>query len=252
MSNHNNINEIYKKIIHLRSIDSTNKYAKTLVGPDLNYPILIYSDEQTKGKGRIDRTFVSNLDAGVYMSILFKSNFAIYNITKVTGYTSVIVSEVLDELTKVKTSIKWVNDIYVGNKKLCGILTESIIKNTDVYLIVGIGINVLRQDFPIELKEIVTTIEDETNKKFDKEILINEIATRFFTEIHKLESKEYITTYRNKSNVIGKNVELKIGENHIKGKAIDIDEDGELIVESDEKIIKVYTGEITKVIISNE
>lgn len=248
----NDINSIYKKIIHLKKVDSTNKYAKSLVNKEINFPVLIYSDKQTEGRGRLGRTFVSNAGVGIYMTILFKSNLNILDITKVTGYTSVIVSNVIDKLIGINTSIKWVNDIYVNNKKLCGILTESIIKKNEVYLIVGIGLNVLRQEFPDELKEIVTTLEDETNKEFNKEELINEIAYSFFNEMNKLTTKEYIATYRNKSNVIGKNVELKIGDNYIYGKAIDIDEDGELVVESGENTIKIYSGEITKVKVSYE
>ena len=174
------------------------------------------------------------------------------DISKFTGYTSCIVSHAIDELTGLNTKIKWVNDIYVNNKKLCGILTESVIKNNECYIIVGIGINMLSQQFDPDLVNKVTTIEDETNIQYDFNELIKQITNYFFLNINMIKTKEYIKTYKEKSNVIGQNVEVNVGGKIIIGRALDIDENGELIVNCEEKDIKVFSGEITKLNLKDE
>lgn len=239
------------RTIHLSEVDSTNKYAKNLI-PSTSLPVLIYADGQTAGRGRLGRTFVSNIGKGIYMSILFKPTFDLSLINKITAYTSTIVSRVIDETASVNTQIKWVNDIYLNNKKVCGILTESVIKNNECYVIVGIGINVLKQEFSDELKNIVTTLEDETNIKYDNKTIIDMIVKKFFDNIGQIVNKEYIKDYKNKSCVIGKNVEVKLFDKIINGIAVDIDEDGELVVSAEDTIYKLYSGEITKLSICDE
>ena len=240
------------KTVHLTEIDSTNKYAKNLSFSNIELPVVIYADSQSEGRGRLGRTFVSNKGKGIYMSILFKSYFDISEISRITAYTSTIVSSVIDNLTGVSTKIKWVNDIYLNDKKLCGILTESIIKNDDCYIIVGIGLNVLKQEFDDKLKDIVTTLEDETNIKYDINSIIEAISVSFFDNIYQIKTKEYIKDYKSKSIVIGKNVEVKLPNEVIYGKAIDIDDDGELVVSNNSNIHKIYSGEITKLCICDE
>lgn len=240
------------KVIHLEQIDSTNKYAKTLISNCYETPTLIYADYQIEGRGRLGRTFISNSGKGIYMTLLFKSMYEMSDISKFTGYTSCIVSHAIDELTGLNTKIKWVNDIYVNNKKLCGILTESVIKNNECYIIVGIGINMLSQKFDPDLVNKVTTIEDETNIQYDFNKLIKQITNDFFLNINMIKTKEYIKTYKEKSNVIGKHVEVNVGGKIIIGRAVDIDENGELIVNCEEKDIKIFSGEITKLNLKDE
>ncbi len=240
----------YKNIIYLENIDSTNTYAKEMIKKETECPILIYANKQTNGRGRLGRTFVSK-NGGVYMSIVFKMSLKDFKPTLVTSYTAVVVSDAIDKITGLKTSIKWVNDIYINNKKLSGILVESVIKNNEAYIIVGIGINVLHQQFDQELKQIVTTIEDEINQKYNPKTFIDEISTSFFTHFNKILTREYINKYREKSCVIGKNIFLTINNEIHQVKAIDIDDEGELIVREKDKTYKTYSGEITKVKINN-
>lgn len=243
------INDV--KYIHLDTVDSTNTYAKKII-TNCDDIIVVYADCQTGGRGRLGRNFVSNNQKGIYMSIAFKSMYDNEYISRFTAYTSTIVSSVIDEVTNLNTKIKWVNDIYLNNKKICGILTESIIKDNSSYVIVGIGLNVLKQTFDTELTSKVTTLEDETNIKYNILELIEKIVYSFIINLHQMKTKEYIKTYKEKSNVIGKNVEVNISNNKIYGKAIDIDSDGELVIQTSDEIIKVFSGEITKLNIDNE
>lgn len=249
MNNYDQLKNIYK-IIHLDEVDSTNDYAKKLIN-NYELPTLIYANYQTSGKGRMGRTFLSNKDKGIYMSILFKPDFSLDKINKITGYTSCIVAEEIDKISGLNTYIKWVNDIYINNLKVCGILTESVIKNEECYIIVGIGINVHSQTFN-ELHDIATSIEDNANIKIDKFELIHNIALAFYNNLNQINTKEYIKVYVEKSNVIGKNVELLIGDKIVKGKCVNINDDGELVVFDGIQNQIIYSGYITKVKIQDE
>lgn len=232
-----NIENIYI----FETIDSTNSYSKALNITADHYSLVI-SHQQTNGRGRLGRNFYSPKSTGIYMSIIYKNKNTI-NPVNITSIAAVAVAKAIEKLTNINVKIKWVNDLYIDDKKFCGILTECT-NNIDTGLIeniiVGIGINVSTKSFPNELKDIATSL----NVEVDKNLIISEIVN--YLHYYLTHGKEYLDLYRSKSMVIGKEVNYYQNDKIFSGKCIGINDEGELIIEKENAVIDVLrTGEIT-------
>ena len=197
------------QLLVYKTIDSTNTAAKRLGDSKLCKRAVLIAGEQTSGRGRLGRSFVSECGKGLYLSILLGEELPAEFATSLTTYMAVVASRVIDSLSGLKVDIKWVNDIYSGGKKLAGILTEG--KASDdghslSYAVIGIGINLLSQDFPDEIKSIATTVEDECGKKIDINELSALLVKEFFDNLHLVGTTELADEYRSRSFVIGKRV----------------------------------------------
>ena len=151
-----------------KTIDSTNTQAKLHAEWGRCKDSIFIAREQTKGRGRLGRSFISQRNKGLYLSILLNKKLPPDFATHLTTYMAVIAARAIDSLTGLNTNIKWVNDIYAGGKKLAGILTEGKASDSGdslEYAVVGIGINLSKQSFPDEVKAIATTVEDEGGKR---------------------------------------------------------------------------------------
>ena len=191
------------------STDSTNTRAKAIATDVSVRKAVFIADGQTSGRGRMGRSFLSNEGKGLYLSILVKDGKGVNNALGVTTYMAVIASRAIEVLSGIKTGIKWVNDIYCGERKLAGILTEGQINPTDGsmdYYVCGIGINLLHQDFPHELAYTATTVEDECGKIIDVSVLAARIISDFFSGIAILGDKSITDEYVSRSILLGKDV----------------------------------------------
>lgn len=232
-----NINPKYQ-VIYLNKCTSTNALLKE---NKYSYNTILITKRQTNGVGRMNRTFISNKPSGLYMSILFNEK-DIKDINTLTCLVGVGVSTAIDEVTNASTKIKWVNDIYLENKKICGILVE---KSKDK-VIVGIGINIKKQKFPKELENKASTIEDLTNKIVSKKLL----AELIINNIDKLLlSNDYMNEYINRSLIIGKEVKLLFDNEEINVKVLNINESGNLVVLHDGITKTINSGEVIRTII---
>ena len=163
-----NNNEKFTFVI-LESINSTNTEAKNLVCKNAAENTVVLAEHQTAGKGRMNRKFSSPEGTGIYMSLILKPKLSAENAVMITTAAAVAVSQAIESVANVKTGIKWVNDIYIGDKKVCGILAESASSslNSDFkYVILGIGVNVFEptDGFPDEIKEIAGAIYKNNHK----------------------------------------------------------------------------------------
>lgn len=233
--------------IILEEVDSTNNYAKKL---DVKQNTVIIANSQTKGRGRLGRDFISNNGKGIYMSIVLTDFNNLIDITKITCLMAVVVSTILDELTGLKTKIKWVNDIYINDKKVCGILVESIIKNNEIKkIIIGIGINVYKQEFPIELKTKVTSLEDNTTCFLDRNKIITTILNKLDETLKDFSTNLFMEEYKMRSNLIGRVVQIQERGISYKGQVIDINDQGNLVVKISKDIKVLYSGEVERIIL---
>lgn len=242
-------------VVVLDEVDSTNKYLKELAKNSTIEDMVVVANKQTGGRGRLGRSFVSNQTSGIYMSILVRPNITIDLAKKVTCMVSVATSKAIESLINEKVAIKWVNDIYLHQRKICGILTEgstSLEQNNMEYIIIGIGINCYHQTFDEELMKKATTIEDELGIVISRNGLVSEIVNEVYDYMSNFETycpvlmKEYI----DRSLIIGMDVELQKGNTTILAKVKGINQDGELIVEDKNQNILTYSsGEITRMII---
>lgn len=244
-----------KEVVILDEVDSTNTFLKHLAKTTNVKELVVVANQQTGGRGRIGRTYVSNPTSGIYFSVLYRPQIAIEYAKKLTCLAGVAVVRAIQKLTGLEAKIKWVNDVYIHGKKVCGILTEastSIEENTFEYAIIGIGVNCYQQNFSKEVASIATTIEDEAKCIVSRNDLIAEIINQIDKELVQIEDSHFMEEYKAYSFVIGKEVELqKANVSHFV-KVIDITKEGELVVEEEGKVYTISSGEITRMVIQSE
>ncbi|MBU3111864.1 biotin--[acetyl-CoA-carboxylase] ligase [Clostridium lacusfryxellense] len=243
---------IGKNIIHYESISSTNSKAKELAEMNEEHGTVIVSEEQTLGRGRLGRNWVSPKYKGIWMSIILRPNIITQNASLITLVGAAAVQRAIKKMG-IETSIKWPNDIVIDSKKVCGILTEMSGEIDHInYLIMGIGINVNleEEDIPIELKESATSLKLETGKYIDRKLLLANILNEFEDLYNDFvlngNIKETIDICREKSILIGREIQL-VNRGKVKiAKAVDISDKGELIIENDQGIIEhIVSGEVS-------
>lgn len=236
------------KIFVFNAIESTNLEAKKLGIEGHKNGTLIVADEQVKGRGRFGRTFVSPKGKGIYLSMILRpDNMDIQEVSFSTILTVVGVVRALKKFTDQDIQIKWVNDLYIDNKKVSGILTELVSDaesgNVD-FIVTGIGININAkpEDFPRDLRRIASSVQ--VNDATRNEI-IAEIANQVLNVFKKFDKAKIIEEYKKNQLLIGKNISYeKDGEVKI-GVAKDIDKDGSLVVEVGKKTEKLNSGEVS-------
>lgn len=249
-----NLNTKYigREILFFDKIDSTNTKAKEFSNMGKNQGTIIIADEQTKGRGRLGKSWSSPKGEGIWMSIILKPEIEPKEATKLTQIAAAAVWEGLNKIG-IETKIKWPNDIVLNGKKVCGILTEmSGEQNKLKYIIVGIGINVNTDSskFPEEILNSATSLKVETGKRIKRETLIAMILNSFenlYEEFIKKDSVETVMKIcKEKSALIGKEVIVMMKDQQKEVKAIDINEDGELLVKDREgNITKIISGEVS-------
>lgn len=211
---------------------------------------VLIANKQTNGRGRQNRSFYSPENTGIYMSILLRPKLDINQALMITTGAAVGICRAIEEVTGASPGIKWVNDIYIQEKKICGILTEAGInlesKSLD-YAILGIGINIQlpEGDFPEEIKDIAGSLFGKNSPEDTKNQLIAEILNEFYEIYQNLLSKEFLEEYKSRSILINREVSLiKVGETR-KVKVIDIDKECRLVVKSEAGIEYINSGEVS-------
>lgn len=238
-----------KSIEVFKTIGSTNDYAKALAGQKGAHGTLVLSDMQTGGRGRLSRPFYSPAGAGIYMSLLLRPKLPLEQSVLITSCAAVAVAQAVENITGAETKIKWVNDVFAGGKKLCGILTEAGMdfeSGTLDYAVVGMGINVTNRAFPEELKDIATSIEMECEKDYSRNRLVAEVLNVFEPLYEKLSEKTFLEDYIRRSNIIGKEVTVYEGTSFYPATAVAIDETARLIVRTSDGTEKALnSGEVS-------
>lgn len=227
-------------------VDSTNNEAKRMVANGYRNFALVIANEQTHGRGRLGREFFSPKNTGIYMSFIFHPNTDISNAVSVTTATSVAVVRAIEKLTDIKPQIKWVNDVYMNNKKICGILTEAVTdfeSGITQSVIVGIGINITTESFPEAIADTATSI---SFNGLMRNRLIAAVADEMSEICKNIGNYSYINDYKSHSMIIGKRINYYKNNEKFSGIAVDIDNEGGLIVSNDNNQIEILqSGEIT-------
>ncbi len=237
------------KLQALEKATSTNTLVKE-VASENDEGFVVVAGEQSAGRGRMGRSFFSPGDSGVYMSVLLKPEIKPGDAVQITTAAAVAVCRALDSLGVPNSEIKWVNDVYTGNRKICGILTESSFNSLGGLLdfaVLGVGVNIYEspEGFPDEIKDIAGAVFSERKENL-RNRFIAEFLNEFFSLYEELSSKKHLREYKERSFVLGKDINIIQGENIRTGKAVDIDENCNLVVElPDGKTEKLYSGEIS-------
>jgi BirA family transcriptional regulator, biotin operon repressor / biotin---[acetyl-CoA-carboxylase] ligase len=238
---------IGKKLYHYPSISSTNEKAKTLADHGMKEGTVVISDIQTQGRGRKQRSWSSS-NGGLWFSIILRPKISLSNAMQVTMCAACAVTEGIQRQLTIQPSIKWPNDVLIEKKKICGILTEIAAEIDEInYLIVGIGLNV-NNTLPVHLQKYSTTLKEEIKKEVKlTPLLINifESFDRFYQSLKQGDLASIKKTWRSNSSTIGSEVKVKMDQEIVKGKAIDIGSNGELIVQTTQGNKKIITGDIS-------
>ncbi|MGI6747300.1 MAG: biotin--[acetyl-CoA-carboxylase] ligase [Anaerovoracaceae bacterium] len=261
--------------IHVfKTIPSTNLTAKKMALDGAPFGTVVIAEEQTKGRGRFGRSFHSPPLSGIYISFILEPRFDMTKSVLITTAASVAVCKAIEEVTGIYCQIKWVNDIFMGEKKICGILTEAVsnFENGQIeHIVIGIGINYSTNtsDFPEELQKTAGSLFGDmhtpyndnqlkdlvSNPSISRNRLIAEVINQILDINENLESRDFIPEYKKRSFVLGKEILIipaggAQGERNLSegttALALDIDQDGGLVVQyRDGSIDTLNSGEIS-------
>ena len=242
-------NKLVSDIQIFPELDSTNRYLKELAKEGAEAGIVVIANKQSAGRGRLGRSFFSPEGTGIYMSILLRPEMELQKSVRITSMVAVAVARAIERISGIETKIKWVNDIFLNGKKVCGILTESGINATTgtlEYAVLGIGINVGTIQFPEELKEIATSICNECNHTVTRTELIVEILKELEHWYPTLWNGGFLQESRKRSLLLGKDIfVVGSGESNYQAKALDLDDMGHLWIEKEGKRELLHSGEVS-------
>lgn len=234
--------EVYK------SVTSTNLVVKDRASEAEG--LVIASMEQTGGMGRMGRSFSSPKDTGIYFSILLKPEIDNKEVTLLTSLAAVAVCEAIESCSDLKPAIKWVNDVFLNDKKVCGILTQASFSMENFapeYVVVGIGINVYspREGFDKSIRDVAGSVFSEKQGDM-KNRLLAKTLDRFFYYYDHFEDKSFVAEYKKRSLIIGKRVKVIKPNESRPATAISIDDSCHLLVRYEDGAEELLsTGEIS-------
>ena len=242
-----------RQLIFLNETDSTNNELKALIRKS-DEPLftVVSAEKQSGGRGRLGRSFFSP-EGGLYFSLSLPLTGSEKNIPFITLLAGLSVYKAIKELTGISTAVKWPNDIYLNDKKLCGILSE-LVSGKRLTAVVGIGINlnVKKTDIPHELSDIMTSFNAEGFTSPDKTELIKKIIQYLDELIYEKEElfsvhDDTVDAVRSISCSIGRNVKYILGDTVCEGVITDILKTGAAeITLPDNTVKEIFCGEITR------
>ena len=216
--------------------DSTSNEAKKYaLNSGERCATLFLANEQSGGRGRLGRSFLSRRGQGLYMSLLCFTDRSLADIVSVTTSAAVAVALSVEEVTGREMKIKWVNDVYLGEKKICGILTEASLCPDGrgfLYAIIGVGINLVppKDGFPQEIRSVAGTLFLDSCP--DRNGLLAEILTNFHSLYQALPHHGFMDEYRSRSCLVGHAVRVIAGDETTEGVAVTVDDEGGLVVQT--------------------
>ena len=244
---------IGNNLIYHQSVDSTNNEAKKEAAAGAPEGTVIIADEQTGGRGRLGRHWVSPKGTGIWMSIILKPELEPAEAAKITQLTAASVATALRNVTGCEAGIKWPNDIIINKKKVCGILTEmSAELNSINHIIIGIGINVNvdPDEFPEEVRAIATSVKESVGRAIYRKEIVLEILHVFedlyLDFIRRKSVDKSVEICRKYSVTLGNQVRIISKDKIVHAEALDLTEDGELVIKNEAgEIEKIISGEVS-------
>jgi BirA family biotin operon repressor/biotin-[acetyl-CoA-carboxylase] ligase len=236
-----------RNFIYCDELDSTN--ALLLASKDFNQNgTVILAEFQIKGRGRKNRTWISNAGQNLTFSILLKDDFKEQKINTINLGASLAVAQAIENLFQLDVELKWPNDVLVDKKKIAGILLESSSKGNKISrVVVGIGINVNQPNFPGKFEIQPTSIRKEFKTMVNRERLLSEVLNIFedILTVSKKNQLKILNDWRSRCKMIGERIKI-VEEDKIKsGIFEDIDDDGFLILKIGEKREKIHFGDVS-------
>lgn len=234
-------------------VESTNTLAKTMAAGGAPHGTVLIADRQTLGRGRLGRSFLSPGGAGIYLSVILRPDCLPRELMHLTCAAAAAMCDAVEKATGLRPGIKWTNDLVHGKRKLAGILTELGLDSSTgkiSYAVVGIGINCCQKegDFPPELQNIAASLAMVTGNEIDRSALAAAMIDALEGMDRQLLAKKatILNAYRANCVTLGQEVSVVRGAEIRHGTALDIDEDGALVVRfTDGRTEAVSSGEVS-------
>lgn len=245
---------IGKEIYYFPELKSTNIIAKEKAlhrSEGINEGTVIIAERQSAGKGRLGRKWFSPA-GGIWLSIILYPQLSPSYISRITLMTAVAAVKAIKICTQIKSQIKWPNDILINEKKVCGILTEMSAELDIInWVVVGIGVNVniKQQEFPEDIRERTTSLKEVLGKKVLRVKLVQFFLQEYEKYYESLKRREFSSILKDcklYSHTLGKKIRVDMGERIITGEAVDINEEGALILKKEDgELAEIISGTIT-------
>ncbi|MCA1573734.1 MAG: biotin--[acetyl-CoA-carboxylase] ligase [Acidobacteria bacterium] len=238
------MSELAPQILRFDSLPSTNLEAAQRAIEGAAEGLCVVASEQTAGRGRLQRQWISPKGSGLYFSIVLRPRVHQSSWPLITLAAALAVHDALLETYSLKTDIKWPNDILSNNRKLCGILAETVDTTQGRALVLGIGINLTSSAFPPEVHEIATSVQLETGKVPNLEIILRNVMIALLRRYEMLQSvsggEEILREWSVRSSYAsGKRIRVANGQEVLEGTTRGLEIDGALRVETDEGEIRI-------------
>lgn len=221
-------------LFYYPELPSTNTLAKEMALQGAAHGTVLIADKQTGGRGRMGRSFHSPDGMGVYMSVILRYPKTPAALMHLTCAVATVLCDAVEQAVSLRPGIKWTNDLVHGGRKLAGVLTELVSLGDETAAIVGIGINCAQtlEDFPPELADFAGSLAMATGKPVDRARLISCILRSLYDmDVHLFSCKELLLeNYKDDCITLGKEISLVQGETVSHALALDITQDGALVI----------------------
>jgi len=231
-------------IVYLKKTTSTQDVAKSIMKEPRMNNVLIIAEEQTHGRGRLGRRWVS-LAGGIWVTLALRPKLEVDKVPLLSLMSGVSIVEAIERLTKLKPKLKWPNDILLRGKKVCGVLVEASVEGEEISAYIGIGVNV-NNTIPLELSSNAISLKEILGHDFPRLLLLNGILRRIYEnlEILRTNSEHILSKWRSYSYTLNKEVIVKLRDHVLRGRAVDIADDGALIVLTQRGLVKINVGDV--------
>jgi BirA family biotin operon repressor/biotin-[acetyl-CoA-carboxylase] ligase len=234
------------------STDSTNQRAQEIAERDGEDGTVFIAEEQTSGKGRLGRQWTSPPGVNLYASLLLRPVISPLDAPKLTFVAALAVVEAVASLTGLQATVKWPNDVLLNGRKLAGVLSEMRAESDRVhYVILGVGVNLnmSREQFPSDLRYPATSLRIETGQPVSRSGFVRQFLERFEEHYFRFLQEGFDVIrpdWDRLCDLVGRRVRVDMETESLSGEAIGLDEDGSLLVRSDDgRMQNIYAGDVS-------
>ena len=237
------------KIYTFQTIDSTNNCIKALANVGANEGVVVFAEQQTAGRGRMGRSWLSQPEENLTFSVLLRPRIPVEAINLLPLYVAIAVAQAIENLTGLHVECKWPNDLLIEKKKVAGILIEGSMRQNQLdYVVIGLGVNVNQLQFGNGLLQKATSLRLETGREFDRARLLREILHSLethYVQAAENEFKSVVPFWMSRTSMINKSIVVSQGGDVIAEIVKGLSSEGGLILQTNGKTQTMFAGDVT-------
>ncbi len=237
------------KIYTFQTIDSTNNCIKALANVGANEGVVVFAEQQTAGRGRMGRSWLSQPEENLTFSVLLRPHISAEAINLLPLYVAIAVAQAIENVTGLHVECKWPNDLLIEKKKVAGILIEGSLRQNQLdYVVIGLGVNVNQLQFGNGLLQKATSLRLETGREFDRARLLREILHSLethYVQAVENEFKSVVPFWMSRTSMINKSIVVSQGGDVIAGIVKGLSNEGGLILQTNGKTQTMFAGDVT-------